>query len=201
MQKLIPLKQKNDDLKSEIQTLQIRLDEKDIMYRAKVDELVIKDREIERLESQNNLECYSSEDSDLSQNDDSSEETKDASTVIMGSSFDNSANNRSRMSNNSNQKTKNSMAKSIDSGLESEANKLRDFTESLDSLHVPMSVNETASTQARQEMLQFAEKALAEKRAIATQLDLLKDKQRKMRQKLATKEDKIESLMGKLATN
>ena len=66
MEKLIPLRQKNDDLKSEIQTLQIRLDEKDIMFRAKVDELAIKEREIERLESQNNLECYSSDASDLS---------------------------------------------------------------------------------------------------------------------------------------
>ena len=84
----------------------------------------------------------------------------------MGNSFDNT-----RIS-NENQKTRTSINMSKDSGLESEAN-MRALTESLDSAYAQ---NETESTKARQEMLQFAEKALAEKRAIATQLDLLKDK-------------------------
>ena len=66
------------------------------MFRAKVDELAIKERELERAERQHS---YSSDGSDLSNGDDSSEETKNTSTVVMGSSFDNSANNRSRMSN------------------------------------------------------------------------------------------------------
>ena len=54
--------------------------------------------------------------------------------------------------------------------------------------------SDSESTKARQEVLQLAEKALAEKMNMAKQLDHVKDKQRAYKSKVATLEDKNERL-------
>lgn len=178
MQKLQPLLQENDDLKSDISKLNLRLDEKDFKHKALEEELRMAERQLERLENQNKIFLS---DSDIS--DDSSEESKTASgsNTLMLNSFEDST-DRSRTSENNNTRaTINSTAKSMDSGLESE--NIKAFQETLEGMQT---TSDRESHKARQEMLQFAEKALAEKTAMAKSLDHLKDKQKAFKSKLAS---------------
>ena len=150
MQRLQPLQQENEDLKSDIQKLNLRLDEKDFKHKALDEELRMAERQLERLENQNKIFLS---DSDIS--DDSSEESKTASNNnIMLNSFEDSTdkgNDRSRTSDNNTRATINTTAKSTDSGLESD--NIRNFQENLEGMQ-PTSDKE--STKARQEMLQYA---------------------------------------------
>ena len=122
MQKLQPLLQINDDLKGEIQTLNMRVDEKEFKFKALQEELRMKERQLERLEDQNKIFC-----SDTS-SEDSEEEAKNAKSRghmrHASNSFEEVDDNR--------RSGANTTAKSLDSNVESE--NMRAFQNSLDSL-------------------------------------------------------------------
>lgn len=77
-----------------------------------------------------------------------------------------------------------------------ESANFRALQESLDNLSQQ---KQKRGNKARQEVLQLAEKVLAEKTAMADQLDHLRDKQRALRSKLASSEDKAERLKSQAA--
>lgn len=116
------------------------------------------ERQLDRIENQNKIFLSDSEISD----DSSVEEQKIASnrnSATINSFEQSPQNNLSRTSDNPNNVTRtNTTAKSIDSGLEQE--NLRAFQETMDSFQP---VQDKDSNRARQEMLQFAQKAYAEK--------------------------------------
>lgn len=112
MQKLIPLRQINEDLKSEIQTLQIGMDEKEFKLKAMEEDLRMAERQLERLENQNKI----FESDSLSEDSSDGEESKGTVKVISGgNSFDNSRDqsgtNHSRTSIGGNDTTGNSISK------------------------------------------------------------------------------------------